>query len=198
MIGVPVFNIDHPDAELVVLLDEQLRPVGTAPKATVHTGNTPLHQAFSCYVFGPDGRVLLTRRALEKKTWPGVWTNSFCGHPAPGESLGAAIVRRGLYELGVAVGDLCEAIPDFRYQAVDASGIMENEFCPVWTATMDCGPRPEPSEVCEWRWVDWPDLVGAASRMPFLFSPWAQMQITDLHSYLQSVGTRPVSSRATS
>ncbi|MGW4128580.1 isopentenyl-diphosphate Delta-isomerase [Amycolatopsis japonica] len=168
--------------EMVVLLDEQLTETGVAPKASVHTTDTPLHLAFSCYVFASDGRVLLTRRALGKKTWPGVWTNSFCGHPGPGESMVDAVTRRGRQELGLAVSEPRVVIPDFRYRAVDASGIVENEFCPVWTAVVDSDPRPEPGEVCEWQWVAWADLVETVLRLPYLFSPWAQLQVLRLHT----------------
>ena len=77
--------------ELVVLLDEHAQPIGTAPKASVHHRETPLHLGFSCYLFDPAGRVLLTQRALSKATWPGVWTNSYCGHPEPSSSAGATI-----------------------------------------------------------------------------------------------------------
>ncbi|APU16643.1 MULTISPECIES: isopentenyl-diphosphate Delta-isomerase [Actinoalloteichus] len=171
---------DRGNPELVVLLDDQYARTGTAPKASIHTKDTPLHLAFSCYVFGPDGRVLLTRRALGKKTWPGVWTNSFCGHPGPGESIQDAVARRGRQELGIAIADPRTVLPDFRYTATDASGIVENEFCPVWTATVDSDPNPEPAEVCEWRWADWADLVTVADRMPYLLSPWAQLQIPRL------------------
>ncbi|WP_410604700.1 isopentenyl-diphosphate Delta-isomerase [Amycolatopsis sp. lyj-90] len=172
----------NPDAELVVLLDNQLSKNGVARKATVHTTDTPLHLAFSCYVFGSDGQVLLTRRALGKKTWPGVWTNSFCGHPGPGEPMVDAIVRRGRQELGLTVAEPRAVLPDFRYRAVDASGIVENEFCPVWTAVVDSDPIPDPGEVCEWHWAEWPDLVAAVSRLPYLFSPWAQLQVLRLHA----------------
>ena len=80
--------------ELVVLVDDEGRQVGTAAKASVHTAETPLHLGFSCYLFDDAGRVLLTRRALNKKTWPGVWTNSVCGHPAPDEEPEDAVRRR--------------------------------------------------------------------------------------------------------
>jgi isopentenyl-diphosphate delta-isomerase len=101
-------------AEEVVLLDEAHRPIGTAPKAGVHTTDTPLHLAVSCYVLDDDGRLLLTRRALAKKTWPGVWTNSFCGHPGPGEGFVEAIARRAGQELGFEVTGMTEVLPDFR------------------------------------------------------------------------------------
>lgn len=123
--------------ELVRLLDEQGNEIGTADKALVHTTDTPLHLAFSCHLFDAQGRTLLTRRALSKLTWPGVWTNSFCGHPAPGESFQEAIIRRAAVELNITVTNIEPALPDFQYRAVDASGIVENEVCPVFTAVFD-------------------------------------------------------------
>ena len=76
-------------------MDEDGHRIGVAPKATVHTTSTPLHLAFSCHPFDARGRTLVTRRALTKAAWPGVWSNAFCGHPTPDESFADAIRRRG-------------------------------------------------------------------------------------------------------
>jgi isopentenyl-diphosphate delta-isomerase len=166
--------------ELVVLLDDSGSPVGTADKATVHGAETPLHLAFSCHVYGPDGRVLVTRRALSKLTWPGVWTNSFCGHPGPDESMEEAIGRRALDELGLHLSDLELVLPDFRYRAVDASGIVENEVCPVYRAVTMSDPVANPAEVAEWAWLEPDALLTAAASAPFAFSPWLVWQLEQL------------------
>lgn len=163
--------------ELVVLVDDSGHPVGTAEKYAVHTDHTPLHLAFSCWVLGADGRVLLTRRALGKKTWPGVWTNAFCGHPAPGEDTEAAVYRRAEAELGLtpgAVASLELVLPDFRYRAVDASGTVENEICPVYLAVLAEGAElgPNLDEVAEYAWADPAGLFAAVAGAPFAFSPW--------------------------
>jgi len=165
--------------ETVVLVDDDGTPVGTAPKATVHSAETPLHLAFSCHVFDERGRVLVTRRALAKKTWPGVWSNAFCGHPAPGEDMVDAIGRRAQRELGLAISDVSVALPDFRYRAVDASGIVENEICPVFTARAASDPNPEPDEVSEWAWIEPEELREAVAAAPFAFSPWLGWQLRD-------------------
>ncbi|MFT4285142.1 MAG: isopentenyl-diphosphate Delta-isomerase [Protaetiibacter sp.] len=163
--------------ELVLLLDDAGKPVGTAPKATVHTTDTPLHFAFSCHVFNPAGRMLMTRRALTKDTFAGVWTNAFCGHPAPGEKAVDAVLRRAEDELGVPVRDVDIVLPHFRYRAADANGIVENEICPVFRAIIDADPKPAKDEVAEWVWVDPMSLRMAVSAAPFAFSPWFSLQL---------------------
>ncbi|MFD6897676.1 isopentenyl-diphosphate Delta-isomerase [Rhodococcus sp. NPDC060086] len=165
--------------ELVVLLDEHERPIGTAPKATVHHADTPLHLAFSCYVFDGAGRVLTTRRALSKITWPGVWTNACCGHPGPDETPEDAVRRRVEQELGLVVDDVTCVLPRFRYRATAADGTVENEVCPVFCARAASDLDPDPSEVMEWEWVSWTDLETAAT-VPWLISPWSAEQIPQL------------------
>ena len=169
-----------PTREFVVLLDEEHMPVGAADKDTVHTGDTPLHLAFSCYVVNSDDQVLMTRRALDKRTWPGVWTNSCCGHPAPNESMEEAVHRRAHQELGMTLTEVAPALPDFRYRAMSAEGVVENEFCPVFWARTDDTPRPVSEEVAEYTWVKWSDLAMLAERTPWALSPWSVLQIPQL------------------
>lgn len=163
--------------ELVILVDENGTSVGSAPKATIHGVDTPLHLAFSCYLRRSDGQILMTRRALTKKTWAGVWTNSFCGHPAPGESNIDAVHRRARQELGVDVANIEIALADFRYRAVDPGGMVEHEICPVFTATIVGDPEPDVNEIVEWSWAEPESLAQSYAHTPFVFSPWFGEQL---------------------
>lgn len=163
--------------EDVVLLDSQHRPVGSMDKSQVHGADTPFHLAFSCYIRNLQGEILLTRRSLHKIAWPGVWTNSVCGHPTPGESLPDAVRRRSQYELGLAVEQVNVQIAEFQYRAIDASGIVENEFCPILLASTRQQPVLNPQEVMEFQWVRSDNLLAAISVTPWAFSPWMVEQL---------------------
>ncbi len=172
-------QLETTDQDLVELVDETGRVIGQAPRAEVHHSKTPRHRAFSVYLIDDAGRVLLTRRALNKRTWPGVWSNSCCGHPRPGETDPAAICRRVGEELGLQVRDIQVLLPDFGYVATDPYGRMENEHCPVYRAfIVDASVlRPDPDEVMDYQWLTWPDLTETADRAPGLLSPWSVTQI---------------------
>ena len=171
--------IDSPEtgSELVVLLAPDGTPIGSADKSVVHGSDTPLHLAFSCHIIGNDGRFLVTRRALGKLAFPGVWTNAVCGHPAPGEAMETAVHRRARFELGLELGELELVLPDFRYRAADASGTVENEICPVYVARVEVDPTPDAREVVEWVWVEQELLRSAVRGTPFVFSPWLVGQL---------------------
>jgi isopentenyl-diphosphate delta-isomerase len=167
--------------ELVVLLDPRGRSVGTAPKAGVHHASTPLHLAFSLYVFNDHGELLVTRRALGKATFPGLWTNSVCGHPAPGEAVDAAARRRAEQELGLPLGPLRLLLPQFAYRA-EMHGVVEHELCPVLAGWVGSGtvPAPAPGEVEQTRWVPWAVLVDEVRSGGLALSPWAAEQVERL------------------
>lgn len=161
--------------EEVVLLDDAGLPVGVADKATVHGPRTPRHLAFSCYGFDATGRVLVTRRAAEKRAFPLVWTGTCCGHPAPGEAMDDAVHRRLRDELGVAARDLALVLPEFSYRASDGT-VEENELCPVYVCRLDGDPTPDPAEVAQWVWWDWEAFLAAATAPDSVLSPWSRLQ----------------------
>ena len=171
-----------------MLLDEAGRARGAAAKAVVHHAETPLHLAFSCYLFNGDGEFLLTRRADAKRTWPGVWTNTCCGHPLPGEPVRDSVLRRLRQELGIGSAELVLVLPRFRYQARMANGVLENEICPVYAAYSDVPPDPDPAEVAETRWVDWTRFCMAVRIGQQAISPWCAMQVAEL----TTLGPRPL------
>jgi isopentenyl-diphosphate delta-isomerase len=163
-----------------VLLDEAGRAVGVADKRSVHHSETPLHLAFSCYLFDGSGAVLLTRRATHKPTWPGVWTNSFCGHPGPGEDIAEAVRRRASQELGLEVADVRLVLPAFRYRATMGDGVVENEMCPVFVATTTDPVAPDPEEVDSFEWVGWEAFRSSVLDGSRDVSPWCVEQVRAL------------------
>lgn len=147
--------VDPAETDRIVLVNEDWEPIGTAPKLKSHHANTPLHLAFSVYIFNAKGKILVTQRALSKKVWPSVWTNSCCGHPAPEESMTDAITRRVQYELGMTVSDLRVILPRYQYTTPPYNGIIENEACPLFFAQTTNEPKPNPLEVEAYQWLTW-------------------------------------------
>ncbi|MFI6095760.1 isopentenyl-diphosphate Delta-isomerase [Lentzea sp. NPDC051213] len=171
------------DEERVVFVTADGVPTGeTGNKLASHHANTRLHLAFSCYVFRrSDNAFLITRRALSKKVWPGVWTNSVCGHPAPGEPIEDAVRRRADYELGLPkLFDVRCVLPRYTYKSPEFDGVIEHEFCPVFTAVVDDEPAPNPEEVDSFRWVSWAQYVELLGRDDSNMSYWAKDQFQQL------------------
>lgn len=175
---------EHVDEELVVLLSEDGHRIGVAPKASVHHAQTPLHLAFSAYLFDPAGRLLVTRRADDKATFPGIWTNSVCGHPGPGERLSDAVRRRAAAELGVTVTGLRLVLPRFGYRA-EQDGVVEHELCPVFVGQVDAPrdgalPLADRTEVAASEWVGWDEFVADVEQGRRRVSPWCCAQLPAL------------------
>ena len=172
----------------VVLVDEAGAPVGQAPKSVVHHDDTPLHLAFSCYVVDRAGRLLVTTRATSKPSFPGVVTNTVCGHPRPGEDLAEAVRRRAAGELGVEVRDLRLVLPDFRYRAV-MNGLVEHEVCPVFVGFVDDDRlSPDPEEVDDAQWVPWRQFRDEVLGGTRTVSPWCTEQV----ALLDALGPDPL------
>lgn len=155
----------------VILVDEQDRQVGVAEKLAAHRGGGRLHRAFSVFVFNADGELLLQQRAEGKYHFGGLWSNTCCGHPRPGEDTTSAACRRLAEEFGFET-DLRE-IGSFIYRAHDAtSGLTEQELDHVFVGEFDGAPAPDPAEIDEWRWTAPAEVQRDLAERPDRLTPW--------------------------
>ncbi|WP_439664680.1 isopentenyl-diphosphate Delta-isomerase [Lentzea sp. HUAS TT2] len=181
--------------EQVVLLAEDGSAIGVEDKAVVHHASTPLHLAFSSYVFDSAGNTILTRRALHKRTFPGLWTNTCCGHPLPEEDMAQAVLRRLRDELGMKVSEPELLLPAFRYRA-EMDGVVENEMCPVFRVLSDDEPDPNPDEVDSTERVAWADFAAGVLDGTREISPWSRLQVAQLVKLGPDPLAWPVADRA--
>lgn len=161
--------------EEIVLVDKNNNVLGTAPKLESHNKNTPLHRAFSLFLFNSKGKLLLQQRSSKKKTWLLVWSNSVCGHPMLNESNIDAVKRRAYFELGIRLGTVYELLPNFSYRA-ERDGIVENEICPVFVGFIDEKPIINKDEVENVRWISWQDFLTEIKQKPGTYSVWCEQE----------------------
>ncbi|AWN30894.1 MULTISPECIES: isopentenyl-diphosphate Delta-isomerase [unclassified Streptomyces] len=170
--GDPAVSTPDGTAEPIMLelVDEDGTTIGTAEKLAAHQPPGQLHRAFSVFLFDEKGRLLLQRRALGKYHSPGVWSNTCCGHPYPGEAPFAAAARRTAEELGLAPSLLAEA-GTVRYNHPDpASGLVEQEYNHLFVGLVRAEPAPDPEEIGETAFVTPEELAERHAEAPF--SAW--------------------------
>jgi len=156
--------------ERVVLVDEHDRVLGTMEKLAAHREGR-LHRALSVVLRSPEGRLLMQRRAAGKYHSGGVWTNTCCSHPRPGEDPEAAARRRLSEEMGIRLGRL-EPLFETVYRAEVGEGLVEHEYVHVYGAVWDGPVDPDPAEVEGWAWVDPALLKADLARNPERYSAW--------------------------
>lgn len=142
--------------EHVVLVTPDDREIGTEEKLAAHR-KALLHRAFSVFVFDKRGRMLLQRRAAGKYHSAGLWSNTCCGHPRPGEPIDRAARRRLKEEMGFECP--LEHVFSFVYRAALTDELTEHELDHVYIGRFDGAPRPDPGEVQEWRAMPVAELV---------------------------------------
>ena len=156
--------------ELVVLVDENDQPIGSAPKLEVHERGL-LHRAVSLLLRDDKGRFLLQRRADVKYHSGGLWSNTCCGHPRPGESIENAALRRLRAEMGILECNI-RRVSSFLYRTAVGNGLVEHEVDHVMVGEWSGEPVPDPSEVAEWRWVSESALYADLAVNPDRYTPW--------------------------
>ncbi|WP_405609184.1 isopentenyl-diphosphate Delta-isomerase [Streptomyces sp. NBC_01508] len=158
------------EAIMLELVDEDGNTIGTAEKLAAHQAPGQLHRAFSVFLFDEQGRLLIQRRALGKYHSPGVWSNTCCGHPYPGEAPFAAAARRTYEELGISPTLLAEA-GTVRYNHPDpGSGLVEQEYNHLFVGLAQATLRPDPAEIGDTAFVTPAELDERHRSAPF--SAW--------------------------
>lgn len=156
----------------IILVDNRDISIGTADKMAVHK-NGQLHRAFSIFVFNNTGEMLLQKRALTKYHSRGLWTNTCCSHPRPGETTSAAARRRLQEEMGFTC-QLTEAF-SFTYQTAFTNKLTEYEYDHVFIGTFSGTPHPDPTEAAGWKWVFPAWLKTDLKRHPKHYTVWLKV-----------------------
>jgi len=155
--------------EEVILINEANEVIGQMEKMEAHQKGL-LHRAFSVFLFNEKGEWLLQKRASTKYHSPGLWTNSCCGHPRPGEDIASAAQRRLKEEIGIQVS--LNILFEFQYHCKFDNMLIENEWDYVLFGTTELLPLANPDEVDDWKWMKQEDIENELQRNPEQFTFW--------------------------
>jgi len=169
--------------ELLILVNAQDKQVGVQDKLSVHLEGL-LHRAFSVFVFNSKSELLLQQRANGKYHSPGLWTNTCCSHPRPGESTLVACNRRLYEEMGMST-DLQFSF-SFIYRFEFSNGLTEHEYDHVFIGRTDQVPEINLDEVQGWKYISIADLEKEISVKPELYTPWLKICMAELKENLSS------------
>lgn len=155
--------------ELLILVSPQDRKTGVAPKMQVHRQGMR-HRAFSILLFDCQGRLLMQQRAAGKYHSGGLWTNTCCGHPRPGELTAAAANRRLQEEMGL----ICKLhkVASMRYHERVSEHMIEHEFDHVFAGISQVDPHANPDEAQAWDWLTLSEIALRIEQTPDLFTIW--------------------------
>jgi isopentenyl-diphosphate Delta-isomerase len=165
--------------EQVILVDSNDTPVGVCEKQAAHEAGV-LHRAFSVFLFDGSGRMLLQRRASAKYHSGGLWSNTCCSHPQPGEDTVAAAQRRLAEEMGIDCR--VDSLFSFVYRAPVGNGLVEHEYDHVFTGRFDGQPVPDTAEVEDWRWITYGELRRMLRERPHEFTTWFRIAFDEMRA----------------
>ena len=156
--------------EEVILVDKNDVEVGTMEKMEAHRDGGTLHRAFSVFVSNTDGDLLLQRRAEHKYHSGGLWTNTCCSHPRPGETVREAANRRLVEEMGME----CRLVElfSFEYKAELDGGMTEWELDHVLLGLSDVEPQINPDEVAEFKYMPLSEIDSDLKSNPDNYTEW--------------------------
>jgi len=164
----------------VILVDEHDRQIGVREKQLAHVEGV-LHRAISIFIFDASGRsMLLQQRAAQKYHSGGLWSNTCCSHPAPGESTIDAAHRRLREELRFDCA--LEFAFTFRYRADVGASLIEHEIDHVFVGRTDQTPQPDPVEIAAVKWMDSADVLRDVAERPQRYSAWFGVALAEMRA----------------
>jgi len=166
----------------VILVDEQDNPVGTMGKMEVHE-KALLHRAFSVFIFNDKGEMLLQKRAATKYHSAGLWTNTCCSHPKPGETTEAAAIKRLQEEMGFST-PISKAF-SFVYKAPFDNGLTEHEYDHVFTGTFNGLINPDPREVSDYCYQSIETVKANVQTHPDHFTEWFKIALPKVEAHIE-------------
>ncbi|KQS28505.1 isopentenyl-diphosphate Delta-isomerase [Pedobacter sp. Leaf194] len=158
--------------EQVILVDRSDTAIGQMEKMEAHEKGL-LHRAFSVFIFNSKRELLLQQRAAHKYHSAGLWTNTCCSHPRPGELNEAAAMRRLSEEMGMECA-LSYGF-NFTYKATFNDGLIEHELDHVFFGISDDSPVINTEEVESYKYVDLDFLLEDVQRNPDKYTPWLKI-----------------------
>ena len=164
-------------ADQVVLVDERDRELGSFPKLQAHQEGR-LHRALSVLVFNTSGELLMQRRAIGKYHSGGLWSNTCCTHPGPGEPVADAARRRLFEEMRLTCE--VERVGEIVYRAEFESGLVEHEYDHLFIGRSDADPRPNADEVADWRWMSWNAVRLDLAANPAAYTRWLGLVLDEV------------------
>jgi isopentenyl-diphosphate delta-isomerase len=153
----------------VILVDEKNKVIGFEEKLKAHKEGR-LHRAFSIFIFNSNGDLLLQKRAKTKYHSGGLWSNTVCSHPGPGENYGKAVHRRLKEEMGFDCK--LKKLFCFIYKAKFRNGLIENEYDCVFAGKFDGKPKPNKKEVESYKWISLKELRKDIVKNRSKYSVW--------------------------
>jgi isopentenyl-diphosphate Delta-isomerase len=160
-------SVTETEEMLVELVDEQGVAVGTSVKLTAHQPPGVAHRAISVFLLDAEGRLLLQRRAASKYHSGGLWSNTCCSHPVPGEAPVIAARRRVREELGVNPIDLAETRTVLYHLTDPLTGLVEHEWNHLFVGRTLDPPAPDPAEVDDYEFAPLDELPALQRQRSF-------------------------------
>jgi len=165
----------------LILVDKDNGILGYGDKMQIHLSGQ-MHRAFSVYIFNDRKQLLIQKRSCVKYHSGGLWSNTCCSHPGPGDFIDEAAHVRLIEEMGFDCP--IEEVFSYSYSASLSNGLKENEYVHVYSGVFNGDPVPNPMEVEGWEWSDMVSLILSMKRDPEKYTFWFRKSLERMIAYL--------------